>query len=88
MLTTILPVVPPTHFSTLSAKADSGATSHYFTPNDAHILQNLTNTAGPIVALPNNETLASTQQGFLPFTTTLSNTAKKAHVFQGLKNHP
>ena len=50
------------------------------------MLQKLTNTSGPIVALPNNGTLASTQQGYLPFTSALSNTAKQAHVFPGLKN--
>ena len=86
MLSNTLPVVPPISHTTTITKADSGATRHYFTLQDAHTLQNLSNTPGPVVALPNNNTFASTQQGYLPCTTKLSKSAKQAHVFPGLRN--
>ena len=69
------------------AKADSGATRHYFTNRDAHILKNKTHLSnGPRVKLPNNESLQATIKGVLPLSSQLSTTAKEAHVFPHIKN--
>ena len=63
------------------AKADSGASKHYFTENDSRHLHQRTQAPGPTVHLPNGETITSIQHGFLTNCKNLSQTAKKAHVF-------
>ena len=38
----------------------------------------------PIVQLPNNETMSETRTGNIPLASSLSNHAKKAHIFDGI----
>ena len=54
--------------SCITAKADSGATKHYFSPEDTNCLQNICKTQdGPSVFLPNMEQTYSTHSGLLPY---------------------
>ena len=70
-----LPLIPPKQ-STITAKFDSGATKHYFTRNDAHILQNQQELhMGPKVKLPNDVEIQATSRGLVPLHTSLSPSA-------------
>ena len=56
-------VAPPQQTHSLVVNADSGASSHYFTLCDKHVLydrQQLTH--GPWVKLPNNQELHTTEK--------------------------
>ena len=77
--------IPPTY---TIAKADSGASNHYWRPNDVDSLQQLRNNkSGPQVKLPNNEIIRATQTGNINFShCPLSNSGTKAHVLPNLKN--
>ena len=80
-------VVPPvaTSTKTVIAKADSGASKHYIREEDKNILCDIKNDPhGPTVQLPNDATITSTESGFLPLTSDLSTTAKKAHILPEL----
>ena len=68
------------------AKADSGATNHYWRPEDASCLLNLQKTLCPAVTLPDGNTLQPSQQGTLPFPTSLSLDARRATILDGLKS--
>ena len=97
-----IPLVPPTkHYkatlvvpsrsfaSVVIPKADSGASRHYFCPNDAKVLHNLCSTnTGPIVHLSNNSTIQATQKGNLSLQniSTLSTAATETHVFPKLQS--
>ena len=74
-------VIPPLPV----VKADSGASRHYFRPEDSHVLKNLNTQPGPTVQLPDNSTLSSTKCGSLPIPT-LSTNAKRTYVLKNLKN--
>ena len=76
--TTTLSVVPP---KLIVAKADSGATNHYFTQHDAKTLNNYV----PTIYLPNGDTITATHQGLLPCSDKLSHQAKITHVFDDLQ---
>ena len=70
-----------------TAKADSGASSHYFRTADAHALSNLSPTPyGPTVMLPDNKVIQATHKGLLPFHHSLSTKSKTAHVVDGITN--
>ena len=75
----------PQNPSEIIAKADSGASNHYWMIKDKKILLNLMHSLGPTVYLPNNTSIKSNEHGFLPLTT-LSKRAQKAHILPGLKN--
>jgi hypothetical protein len=76
----------PTSPKHVLAKADTGATAHYFKPSDAAILDKLHDTdTGPNVRLPNNTIIKATQAGYLR-NTTLPATATKTHIFPELKS--
>ena len=79
-----LPVVSPKR--RVIAKADSGATSHYWKPEDAHILDHIQDHNGPLVALPDMSTLQSTQQGTIPLSLALTKTSTTANILPGLKS--
>ena len=68
------------------AKADSGATNHYWRSEDASCLLNLQKTLCPAVTLPDGSTLHPSQQGTLPFPTSLSLEARRATILDGLKS--
>jgi hypothetical protein len=70
------------------AKADSGASKHYWRMKDKHALSSLKAIQnGPQVQLPNKQTIQATDVGHLPFSTKLSEQATEAHVFKDLTNH-
>ena len=83
-----LTVIPPTQQRKVICKADTGATSNYFTPQDAHILQNKEKIEnGPRVNLPNGTILQAHLRGNIPINEiNLSETARRAHVFNDLNN--
>ena len=55
-------IIPPTSFVT--AKADSGASKHYWRPQDVTSLKNITSDPfGPCVKLPDNSLIRATHTG-------------------------
>jgi hypothetical protein len=77
----------PPKTSTILAKADSGASSHYFRKADQNVLSNLRATpAGPTVMLPDSSHVQATQSGILPLHHSLSTTAKTARVLDEMTN--
>ena len=48
------------------AKGDSAASGNYFTVQDAHVLLGVKREQGPLVTLPDNDVISSTQSGHLP----------------------
>ena len=92
------PVVPPSKpqqpfnirrpgitYASVVAKADSGASKHYFRPQDATILHAYRPIQhGKPVHLPDGCTIHSTHQGLLPLLPTLSPTAKTVSVLPSL----
>ena len=70
--------------SSVTLKADTGATGNYIRTKDAFILKNSVPTStGPRVRLPDNTILASTMTGHLPITT-LPKQATVSHTFPNL----
>ena len=67
----------------ITTKADSGATKHYFRPQDMACLQQIEQTQGPSVFLPNMETITSTHTGLLPYDS-LTTQAKTANILPQL----
>ena len=74
---------PPT--TTCIAKADSGATNHYFRLNDSFILEHISPTNGPQIRLPNNMSLTASKSGLLPVKH-LTPQARRAHIIPGLES--
>jgi hypothetical protein len=70
------------------AKADSGASSHYFKPSDRTVLSSLRSTPfGPTVMLPDSTNIQATHAGQLPLHSSLSKTATTtAHILDGMTN--
>ena len=79
LLTSILP--PPL----VIAKADSGASNHYFPLNFKTALLNVQDIPGPVVHLADDSTIQATARGTLPLTSILSKKAKYTCVFDELK---
>jgi hypothetical protein len=76
---------PPT--TTIIAKADSGASSHYFKQQDERALANLRPTHnGPNVLLPDSTTIQATHEGQLKLHPSLSAKASTAHILDGITN--
>lgn len=73
--------IPPP--ATIVTKADSGATNHYIRECDASVLDNVRPVHGPIVNLPNDETLQSIAQGVIPLPG-ISPTGRNSHILPGL----
>ena len=85
--TTNVPVVPPLNTTTVIAKADSGATRHYFRATDATVLKNQQDdSSGPTVTLPDNTTITATKKGEVPLSTKLTTKATTAHVLNDLQS--
>jgi hypothetical protein len=89
-LNTVIELSPPSvdpPNQVVIAKADSGASSHYFMPQDTTALTNLHPTPfGPTVTLPDSTTTQANQAGSLSLHPILSTTAQKAHVLEGITN--
>ena len=81
-------VLPPPLLKQLVcvAKADSGASAHFWRPQDAKILTNIHNETGPPVKLPDATTINDTQVGYPPLSNLLSAKAKKARILSDLKS--
>ena len=66
---TIIPPITPA----VTAKFDSGASKHYFTKQDTHILLNQQQLhTGPKVKLPNDVEIQATSSGLIPLHSSLS----------------
>lgn len=70
----------------VNVKIDSGASSNYIRPEDAHILNNIERQPGLPVTLPDAGVIKSTHKGILPLSATLSDNAKTATILPGLKS--
>jgi hypothetical protein len=78
---------PPQNTPYITAKADSGASNHYWRPQDTTALSSIKKDNTTTVRLPDLTTIASTKAGTINFqTTTLSPKATKAHVLPNLQN--
>eukprot|EP00957_Ditylum_brightwellii_P190965 14540577-Ditylum_brightwellii.AAC.1 len=80
-------VAPPQQTHSLVAKANSGASSHYFTLWDKHVLygrQQLTH--GPWVKLLNNQELYTTEVGHIPLHPASTPDATSAYVLPNVTN--
>ena len=69
----------PQNPSEIIAKADSGASNHYWMIKDKKILLDLMHSLGPTVYLPNNTSIQSNEHGFLPITTLSKRAPKSPH---------
>ena len=67
------------------AKGDSAASHHYWREQDANVLQDIINSKGPSVLIPNGDTIASTKKGILPLSDNLSKVASTAMILPGLE---
>ena len=78
-------LIPPPY---IVAKADSGASNHYWRPQDISALKNIRTTdTGPKVRLPNNEVIKANKAGIVKFPTNkLSTKGTTAHVLPNLQN--
>ena len=72
--------------TTVTLKADSGASKHFLKQIDAHILANRHHGVGTSVLLPNKEELHTTSAGTLPLSSVLPQQATLAHVLSGMSN--
>ena len=83
----LLPISKPNLLSTI-AKADSGASNHYFQQNDMkYILNPVQDETGIQVALPNSKTIKATHQGYLQLSDALTNQAQHTTIFKHLNNN-
>ena len=71
--------------SVIIAKADSGASNHYWMIRDKSVLQNLLHQLGPTVYLPNNDSITSNECGHLPIPN-LKSSSTKTHILPALQN--
>jgi hypothetical protein len=84
----LTPPISDSHTSYIHAKADSGASHHYWRLKDCNALSNIQhNKSGPSVRLPDNSTIQASHQGNINFNNTqLSTTATNAHILPNLQN--
>ena len=68
------------------AKADSGATTHFWKETDQHVLGGIQVENGPLVTLPNATNVNDKKVGFIPFPDRISNSAKKARICKDLNS--
>ena len=68
------------------AKGDSGASDHYFRPEDQHCLSDLRAVKSPPIMLPDHTTLQGSEMGTLPFDPGISQKACEGKVLPGLKS--
>jgi hypothetical protein len=82
------PTSIPILSNTIQAKADSGASHHYWRIQDCSTLSNITkNPFGPTVRLPDNTTIKASHQGTVNFNSNqLSSNASNAHILPNLHN--
>ena len=66
------------------AKADSGASNHYWRVQDQHRLHDMKKCAGPSVQLPNGEMIHATANAQLPLSSELSKFAKQTLILPKL----
>ena len=66
------------------AKADTGASNHYWMKKNGNVLKNVTLAPGPSVQLPNSELIHSTARGEIPLPKELSQDAKETMILPKL----
>ena len=77
---------PTTRKDYIIAKGDSGASNHYFRPEDKRVLSNITPANGPDVHQPDSTVLTTEATGTVPIDDSLSADAKKAMILPDLKS--
>ena len=76
----------PNTTNSIIAKADSGATKHYFPLHTTSTLQHVHDTpSGPTVHLADDTTIKAKAQGILPLSQHLTQPAKTTHLFTEIK---
>ena len=70
---------------TCIAKGDSGASSHFWRPQDEHVLTDIATEEGPPIKLPNATTINDNKIGHLPIPE-LSKKATKTRILSELKS--
>ena len=78
-----LPQIPEGTEDVVVAKADSGASQHYFREKDSICLSDITTESGPPITLPNGESIESRKVGTLPIEG-LSKKTTKMRILPGL----
>ena len=81
-----LPKDSPCKPSVTIAKGDSGASKHYWRPQDKNCLTNVQPYTAVAVTLPNSSSITSETKGQLPLSTKLSSKAKEAIVLPQLQS--
>ena len=76
----------PKQQHTIIAKGDSGATSHYFCPQDTKVLSNIEEVDGPTVKQLDNTEITTGGTGNVPLSTHLSKAAQSAMILPTLKS--
>ena len=82
----LVPSLIPPPF--INAKANSGASNHYWRPQDVNALSNIkSTTTGPKVKIPKNKIIQANKTGIINLPTTkLSTKVATAHVLPNLQN--
>ena len=80
-----LPQIPEGTKDVIVAKADSGASQHYFREKDSVCLNNIIAESGPTITLPDGGSLESKEVGNLPIEG-LSKKTKKIRILPDLKS--
>ena len=80
--------IPTTHFTTnVNAKADSGASKHFFKAEHMKYLKNVIKLQnGSIAQLPNNTIVQATHKGLMNFHKDISEEASEVLIFPHVKN--
>ena len=68
------------------AKADSGASDHYWMSSQKHCMEKIQSTDGPPIQLPNQEFISATEEGQLPLPSNLSTSARTAKILPNLRS--
>ena len=68
------------------AKADTGASTHYWRPQDRRCLMDIHKETGPRITLPDGSALRSTEVGYLPISTHISAKGRKARIVPQLQS--
>ena len=66
------------------AKGDSAASHHYYRERNINVLSNIKDGPGPLVLIPNGDTIAATKNGMLLLSIKLSKAASTAMILPGL----
>ena len=72
--------------TTCIAKADTGASTHYWRPQDKKFLMDIHNKTGPLITLPYGSALNATEVGYLPISKQISPKGRKTQIVLQLQS--